>query len=110
MSAPVEYYRKVIEIMCLRQVVHEARLCREARISYVNNSDLDTASLEDLNKIYEALMADLVDAAFDADGLPSVKIVRVKVGRALNGRFVSLKPRETSCPTQIDWELVPFKW
>jgi len=92
MSAPVEYYKKVIEIMCLRQIIHEARSCREAEISYVDNSDLDTASLADLQEIYDALTCDLVYAVFDVDGLPSARVLRLRVGRALNGRFQKRSP------------------
>lgn len=74
MSAPSEYYRKVVEVSLLRTIINDARACRLALPAVVDNSDLEGASLEDLNEIYEDLMGDIVDAVFDADGLPSSRI------------------------------------
>lgn len=53
MSAPSEYYRKVIEVLLLRQVINQRR---ESLPPLVFGLDVEAASLTLLNEEYEVLM------------------------------------------------------
>lgn len=53
MSAPSEYYRKVIEVLLLRQVINQRR---DGLPPLVFGLDVEAASLTLLNEEYEVLM------------------------------------------------------